>query len=314
MRSLVIALILIASVAAPARGQERDGAAIAQIAPVRIDATRDSIGRMTAPVFLNGRGPYAFVVDTGANRSAISRRVADALGLETDGTGEVHAFTGVFEAPMARVAHFRSGAMTVSDVRLPVIDGPMLANADGLLGVEALRERRLILDVENSTVSLDDGRRPLAGRGWVMVPGRVRFGNLIVATGRIGRINAHVIIDTGAQTSVVNTALRNALASGRGDARPVTGTRIRSVAGPVVLDEAVFIPRLYLSDAGIANLTAYAGDLYIFELWGLTDEPAIIVGMDVVRHMRALALNYRDQRIELRVTRQSPPPVARLVH
>ncbi len=291
------------------------GAAEAQApAAVRIDATRDAIGRITTPVYLNGQGPFNFVVDTGANRSAISHHVATRLGLEIDGVGQVHAFTGVFQAPMVRLSSIRSGALLINDITAPVIDGPMLSNADGLLGVDTLGERRLIFDLRRSTVSIDDGLSSLAGRGWVNVPGQRRFGNLIVARGRIGRISTHVIIDTGAQTSIVNGPLRNALAAGRGDARPVTGTRITSVADPIVLNEAVFIPRLDFGAAALGNVTAYSGDLYIFELWGLTREPAIVIGMDVVRHMYGLAMNYRRARVEMQVARMGQRPRAELVH
>ena len=42
--------------------------------------TRDRIGRIWAPVLLNGQGPYRLVLDTGASRSAITQRVVDDIG------------------------------------------------------------------------------------------------------------------------------------------------------------------------------------------------------------------------------------------
>ena len=41
----------------------------------------DSYQRMTVPVLLSGKGPYRFLVDTGADRTAISREVAAKLNL-----------------------------------------------------------------------------------------------------------------------------------------------------------------------------------------------------------------------------------------
>jgi predicted aspartyl protease len=38
--------------------------------------------RMTVEVFINGQGPFNFVVDTGADRSALSTTLAARLGLE----------------------------------------------------------------------------------------------------------------------------------------------------------------------------------------------------------------------------------------
>ena len=41
----------------------------------------DAHDRMTVEVRVAGKGPYRFLVDTGADRSAISRSVVEALGL-----------------------------------------------------------------------------------------------------------------------------------------------------------------------------------------------------------------------------------------
>jgi Aspartyl protease len=41
---------------------------------------RDRIGRIWAPVYLDGKGPFRLVLDTGANRSAITAKVVQTLG------------------------------------------------------------------------------------------------------------------------------------------------------------------------------------------------------------------------------------------
>src|SRR4051794_525295 len=41
--------------------------------------------RMTVPVRLSGAGPYRFLVDTGADRTAVSREIADHLNLKSAG-------------------------------------------------------------------------------------------------------------------------------------------------------------------------------------------------------------------------------------
>src|SRR3954452_16113980 len=43
--------------------------------------TRDRIGRIWAPVSINGKGPYRLVLDTGASRSAVTQQVAEELRL-----------------------------------------------------------------------------------------------------------------------------------------------------------------------------------------------------------------------------------------
>ena len=46
-----------------------------------LPTTRDHIGRVLVPVTINGRGPFRFIVDTGANHSTIAPRTVQALGL-----------------------------------------------------------------------------------------------------------------------------------------------------------------------------------------------------------------------------------------
>src|SRR4029078_12026677 len=49
---------------------------------VYVASTRpDRIGRVMAPVFVNGVGPFAFVVDTGASSSVISPRVVARVNI-----------------------------------------------------------------------------------------------------------------------------------------------------------------------------------------------------------------------------------------
>ncbi len=45
---------------------------------------RDRLGRIWAPVYLNGKGPFRLVLDTGASNSAVMAEVATDLGLHID--------------------------------------------------------------------------------------------------------------------------------------------------------------------------------------------------------------------------------------
>src|SRR3977135_1494394 len=55
------------------------------VAPTR----RDHIGRIWAPVFINGKGPFRLVLDTGASRSGVTAGVASALGMTPDASAAV---------------------------------------------------------------------------------------------------------------------------------------------------------------------------------------------------------------------------------
>jgi len=279
-----------------------------------VDADEDIIGRITVPVAVNGRGPFPFIVDTGANRTALSRELAARLELPIAGEGPVHAFTGVFTAPLVAVGEIRSGALSLSNLNLPIVERRVLAGADGLLGVDGMIGRRLVFDFLESQIRIEAPSRRIVGANWYDVPAERRFGNLIVSEGRIGRIPVRVIVDTGANQSFANTPLRDALQGRGARAQPVTGTRIASVgANPIVLDEAVVIPRINFGRAEVRNVVAYVGDLYIFQIWNLADTPTVVIGMDLLSQLDAVAIDYERELIQFRSRRRAPPPSGALI-
>jgi len=59
--------------------------------------------RMTVAVRLGGTGPYQFLVDTGADRSAVSSAIASRLSLSPAAPAELHSSTGVTTVSTAHV-------------------------------------------------------------------------------------------------------------------------------------------------------------------------------------------------------------------
>src|SRR3546814_18697134 len=76
---------------------------------------------MTVPVFIDGAGPFWFVVDTGANRSVVSRELAASLALPASGRVDVHGIAGVEPAALARVRRFRVGDVSSVALAMPAL-------------------------------------------------------------------------------------------------------------------------------------------------------------------------------------------------
>ena len=72
---------------------------------------RDQIGRIWAPVWINGKGPFRLVLDTGANHSGITGQVAELLGIPLDQSPPVllRGVTGITTVPTIRVDSFTVG-------------------------------------------------------------------------------------------------------------------------------------------------------------------------------------------------------------
>jgi predicted aspartyl protease len=88
---------------------------------------RDRIGRIWAPVWINGKGPFRLVLDTGANHSGITAYVAELLGMSLDQSPPVllRGVTGITTVPTVRVDSFTVGDLTLSQAILPVVKDAM---------------------------------------------------------------------------------------------------------------------------------------------------------------------------------------------
>jgi predicted aspartyl protease len=264
----------------------------------------DRVGRMVAPILVNGQGPFRFIIDTGANRSVLSTRLAERLGLTSVGEGQVHSVYGVARAPLVRVQSLTYRELALSTGELPLLQGPVLAGEHGLLGVDGMAGRRLLLNFERRCIEIVPSQGAPRLRTWTMIRGELRFGHLVVVPGRVNRLHVAVLIDTGSDTSLANLALQEALAS---RARRVSGGFFNSVSSanaPITLDRAIVMPRLSIGALDVHNVTAYVGDFHVFRLWELTDEPAILLGMDVLSQSRAMAIDYGRSTVHFNLNRR----------
>ena len=274
-----------------------------------IGATRsDRIGRVVAPVMVNGQGPFRFIVDTGANRSVLSQSLAERLGLTPEGEGQVHSVHGVTVAPLARVQALQYGDLALSAAAMPVLQGPMLAGEHGLLGVDGMQGRRLRMDFERNCIEIMPSRRAPRLRGWVRVPGELRFGHLVVVRATISGVRTNLLIDTGSDSSLANNALREALGQRLQRRAAGDSPMVYTASDPVFLTDSIFLPRVRVRELEARNIRAYVGDFHIFELWGLRDEPTLLVGMDLLAQSRGLAIDYTSGEVYLRL-HDTPPGI-----
>ena len=96
--------------------------------------TRDRIGRIWAPVLINGQGPYRLVLDTGASRSALVQRVVDDLGVPVERDAvRLRGVTGTAIASAVRLERMEFGELEVRNTRVPIV-ADAFGGADGVLG------------------------------------------------------------------------------------------------------------------------------------------------------------------------------------
>ena len=271
---------------------------------------RDVSQRVTAPVRINGQGPFEFVLDTGANRTVICAELAARLGLPDGGQATVHGVAGAEPAATAIIGLFEADSVVARGLRAPAIPRERLG-ADGLLGVDVLHDRRVLIDLVNHRLTIS-GDRSIApdltsfdlrtaqtgvaadlGRRFV-VPARYRFGQLIIIGADIAGRSVTAFVDSGSQSTVGNNALRRLI--DQGDPADPQAARyispIYSATGQTAQGELRPMPLLRIGGLYIRGLNTVFADLHVFEIWDLLNRPSLLLGMDILSRFNAIELNY----------------------
>jgi len=116
----------------------------------------------------------------------------------------------------------------------------------------------------------------------------------------LGGVKTKAMLDTGAQTTVGNNSLRAALAR---RARNAQDTQIIGVTLDVQTGQLVNAPPVNIGGITISNMRVTFGDLYIFNAWKLTNEPALLIGMDVIGVFDAIVIDYKLKELHLKARR-----------
>jgi hypothetical protein len=262
---------------------------------------RDQIGRIWAPVMINGRGPFRLVLDTGASHSAITALVALALGIPTDRSPPVilKGVTGYATVPTVRVDSLSIGDLAVDQAILPIVPDA-LGGAEGVLGSEGLLGKRIFIDFRHDKINIAYSKNQRSGPGFIDVPFHSLRGTLVVVDAFVGQVRCKAIIDTGGQATIANMALKDALRAAGGS----SVYRMDSIIGAtkdVQKGELMDTPAIGLGAITIHDPGVTFGDLYIFKQWRLTGEPAILIGMDTLGLLDTLVIDYRRHELQLRM-------------
>ena len=74
-----------------------------------VDLDEDRAERMTVPVSIEGKGPFSFVIDTGAERTVVSRKIADKLALEGEEPAQLMSIAGTSTVDMVYIPSLTLG-------------------------------------------------------------------------------------------------------------------------------------------------------------------------------------------------------------
>lgn len=258
--------------------------------------------RMAVDAAIDGRGPYRFVVDSGADRTVIGERLAMALRLPAGQPVTLHGMAGASRRGTALIARLAIGGSVVEDIAAPMLPERYLG-ARGLLGIDALRGQRLMLDFERQAITIEDTRKPVkAHADEIVVTARRRGGQLILTQARAAGVRISAVVDTGSQLTIGNLALRDAVFRRR-KPPPTTPATLVSVTGETLVVPLAIVPEMRIGGIVMTNVPVAFADLPPFALFGLHDVPAMMLGTDLMGSFRRVSLDFGAKKVRFQLRR-----------
>jgi predicted aspartyl protease len=255
--------------------------------------------RMTVPVRLSGSGPYRFLVDTGADRTAVSQEVARQLGLAQGEKAAIHTVSGISTVSTATVPQLQLTSKPVKITDAPLLDSVNMG-ADGIIGVDALRSQSVLFDFDKGMLSIvPSAVAEFADEPDVIVIQALRKNGRLIVTDAVA--NGHkltVVVDTGAQLCMGNLALRDELL-GRGLVDENKKVALESVTGDLIDGDYMFIRKLDIGGVTLANLAIVFTEAHTFKELKLEDRPALLLGMNAMRAFKKVSIDFANHKFRV---------------
>jgi predicted aspartyl protease len=256
--------------------------------------------RLSVAVQVNGRGPYHFIVDSGADTSAVGLRIAHDLQLPLGSPAILNGMTSRNLVDRVKIAELTLGPSVVKNLEVPALREIDLG-ADGLLGIDALVRQRLMLDFEKRVIKVEDAAKPMKySPGDIVIVARRQRGQLILTAVQAAGVKLDAVIDTGTEISIGNLLLRDKLIRRRAKFTTVEAIGVTGVTAKL---QIATIDELRLGPVMLRNVPIAFADVPPFKLFGLANEPALLLGTDILDTFRRVSLDFRARKVRFQLRR-----------
>jgi hypothetical protein len=271
------------------------------VPPTNLKTVFDIYSRMTAPIEVDGQGPFQFVVDTGANQSVISIELAARLGLPTGPPENLNGVAGIQTTPTT-TARLDAGGR-VQNATLFLLPAEAIGG-DGMLGLDSLEGQMLTLDFGSQRLHIDAPQHHHFDPSEVAMKAHRRDGQLTLVDADLAGIRIVAFLDSGAQDTIGNMALKS-LALARSPMVALTSAPILSATGQTIYAEMADLPNLRIGSLRLPTWPVAFADLHTFRLWNLVDRPAILIGVDVLSRFEYVRLDFSRDEVNFRLPKAS---------
>jgi predicted aspartyl protease len=258
-------------------------------------------GHVTVPTFVDGKRPFAFIMDTGADGSAVYRWFAQAAKLpRVSGRGErLAGMTGSFSAAMYHVRSLAVDGHAVSDVEVDVLPNRRdNGHEAGVIGNDFMDGTITVFDFACRRVEIRSrfaAPRSIVGDGGPPVQAaRARGTSLLQFPVTVNGVRGTAVLDTGDRATKISTSYArlagiNPAASTFSNAAPVFGA-----------DDKPIVPRfgpigtVAFGGVKLTGVRAQVADVAIVtQLYG--PKPILWLGADLLQHVRIVYDHHADR-------------------
>ena len=218
---------------------------------------------MLVPVYVNGRGPHEFILDTGAGTTILTPELSAALGVKSTGSKEGQTAGGKVKVQLAEVQSIALGAAQREEVDVAITDLSHLervvgAKIAGDLGYNFLKHFRLTIDFRDSQLAINE---PRYASEFPSAVAEVKF-RLAAPAKPLILVQAHLngrgpfqfAVDTGTSTTAISPQLARDLNLRQAIIPPVT------TGGAQINVSAARIESFAVDGASLRDMDVIVGD------------------------------------------------------
>jgi predicted aspartyl protease len=149
--SLLVVLLLSTPLVAEPKGDVKSKTS----ASLKFDYVSQSL--IVIPVYVNGNGPYRFLLDTGAGMTVLSNKVARRLNLQNGRTESMGSAGGYILITIYDLNELRVGEIRMAQPQIAAADFDLMRSLeiDGILGADQLKAFRVSIDYSKKTVHFE---------------------------------------------------------------------------------------------------------------------------------------------------------------
>jgi predicted aspartyl protease len=259
-----------------------------------IAAANDRSNRMTVPVRMGAHGPFNFLIDTGSQNTVISTKVAERMALKPNARAKLISVVGTEMVDMVELDQIDLGRRSFYGLNAPLLEAGNIG-ADGIIGLDSLQGQRVLIDFRRDLIAVNDAKTLGGNRGYeIVVTARRRSGQLIMTDAVLDGIRVEIVIDTGAETSIGNRALQQAMKRRHS---PQGVAELKSVTGQTMIAELGLGREMAVDDITFQNVLIAYVDSPAFAALELNARPALFLGMRDLRGFNRVAIDFSSRKI-----------------